>query len=179
MAPAFLEMRAHELLGIKLFDALTNETQEIFISVGLVSADTPAAAKLGDHVGHGGYQPCIACNYIGTICGCKAKDGDEPPPVWENFLYRSGSRKLASGSQSRKKKKGEHICFLDTELITRENLRRDEDHRAGQILVGKTQFKPLSTKAAEDRLRRLTKSNGVSPLILLASGLNFYYALDF
>ena len=93
VATAFLEMRSLEMQGARVFDSLTEEWQDIFISVGLVSADTPAAAKLGDHAGHGGYQPCISCKYMGTICGCKTKDGEGIPPSWENFQYTSGMRK--------------------------------------------------------------------------------------
>ena len=170
VATAFLEMRALELQGLRVFDALTEEWQDIYISVGLVSADTPAAAKLGDHAGHGGYQPCISCKYMGTICGCKSKDGEGIPPCWENFNYVSGMRKTQNGLILRKKRKGEHICFIDDQLLTRQHLRSDAAHRAGQLLMAKNTFTPLTTKAAVDRLRRTTKSNGLSALCILSSG---------
>ena len=171
VAPVFLELRELEMKGLRIFDALTEDFVEVFVSVALVSADTPAAAKLGDHVGHGGYQPCISCMYIGSICGCKSKDGEEAPPTWENFNYKGGVRNPITGSRLRKKRQGEHICFVDRELLTRAHLRSDQKHRAGQLLMAKTHHKALPTKAALDRLRHLTKSNGVSPLCLLSSGI--------
>jgi len=67
LAPVFLELRELGESGIEVYDALTDSMLRVHVSCGPVSADVPACAKLGDHRGHSGFQPCISCNHTGCL----------------------------------------------------------------------------------------------------------------
>ena len=166
LAPVFLELRELGESGIEVYDALTESMLRVHISCGPVSADVPACAKLGDHRGHSGFQPCISCNHTGCLCGCKSKPDEAPVGRYDNVHYTQGRPKLLSGTL-RPKRKGEHIVFVDHELVLSVQQRPDLVHRAGQLSIARFLERKDYTNAAYDRLRATTRSNGVSPMIIL------------
>ena len=176
LAPVFLELRDLEQRGMEVYDALTESTIRVHLSCGPVSADVPACAKLGDHRGHSGFQPCISCNHTGSVRGCKSKADEEPVGRWNNSDYTQGRPKLLSGT-IRTKRKGEHVSFVDTALVLRTQQRPDLVHRAGQLNMARFMERKDYTKAAFDRLRTTTRSNGVSPMLLLDPS-SFSFTVD-
>jgi len=176
LAPVFLELRDLEQRGMEVYDALTECTIRVHLSCGPVSADVPACAKLGDHTGHSGFQPCISCNHTGSVCGCKTNADEEPVGRWNNSDYTQGRPKLLSGT-IRPKRKGEHVCFVDSELVLQKQQRPDLVHRAGQLSMARFMERKDYTNAAFDRLRRTTRSNGVSPMLLLDPS-SFSFTID-
>jgi hypothetical protein len=176
LAPVFLELRDLDQNGIEVYDALTDSLIRVHVSCGPVSADVPACAKLGDHRGHGGFQPCISCNHTGSVCGCKSKPDEEPVGRWNNTDYTQGRPKLLTGT-IRPKRAGEHVAFLDHELVLRSQQRPDLVHRAGQLSMARFLERKDYTKAAYDRLRATTRSNGVSPMLLLDPS-SFSFTVD-
>jgi hypothetical protein len=151
LAPVFLELRHLEQNGMDVYDALTNSTIRLHVACGPVSADVPACAKLGDHRGHSGFQPCIACNHMGCVCGCKSQVDEDPIGLWNNVDYTQGRPKLLSGT-IRPKRKGEHVAFVDNTLILRAQQRSDLVHRSGQLSMARFLERKDYTKAAYDRL---------------------------
>ena len=176
LAPAFLELRDLDLNGIEVYDALTDSLIRVHVSCGPVSADVPACAKLGDHRGHGGFQPCISCNHTGCVCGCKSKPDEEPVGCWNNTDYTQGRPKLLTGT-IRPKRTGEHVAFMDHDLVLKSQQRPDLVHRAGQLQMARFLERKDYTKAAYDRLRATTRSNGVSPMLLLDPS-SFSFTID-
>ena len=112
LAPVFIELRELERNGMEVYDDLTDSLIRVHVSCGPVSADVPACAKLGDHRGHSGFQPCIACNHMGCVCGCKSKPDEETTGRWNNADYKQGRPKLLCGT-IRPKRVGEHVAFMD------------------------------------------------------------------
>ena len=166
LAPVFLELREMEQSGIHVYDSLTDSMITVHVDSGPVSADVPACAKLGDHRGHGGFQPCISCNHTGSVCGCKSTPIDDPVGRWNNADYTQGRPKLLSGT-IRPKRKGEHVAFVDSYVVLAAQQRPDIVHRSGQLHMARFLERRDYTKAAYDRLRATTRSNGVSPMLLL------------
>ena len=179
LRPCFEELSAIEQRGINVFDSLTRTFQTIYVSASLVSADTPACARLGNHVGHGAYQSCISCNYMACVCGCKPnaqKQQTEIPARWNNRDYRSGgsSRQLVAGIE-RPMNKGEHIVFLDTEVLLPHHLRDESEHRQGLAEITDA-LDRITNQAEIDRIRQRTRCNGPSALSLLP---NFSFTQGF
>ena len=114
----------------------------LHVSSPVVSADIPACAKLGNLYGHSIYFPCISCDYQGVVCGCKPTKGNgEAPARWDNRSYRPASheaRTLLSGDPSRKLHRGEHIAFVDVEILLPHHLRPEPIHVAATKSISDT-----------------------------------------
>ena len=138
------------------------------LTLGPVIADTPANAKIGDHTAHAGYFACIGCRYRGSLCGCKSKTNEDLPAKFDNYYYGGGPRALVSGSH-RKKRKGEHISWTDSDVILERHIRNDNEHRKNQAVVMKKRLSQPFVAAQYDRLRKSLLVNAISPLALIVS----------
>ena len=170
LRPCFEEIREFASRGVEVFDAATNKSLRVFISAPVVSADVPACAKLGNLYGHSSYFPCISCEYQGVVCGCKQNKKDIGAPArWDNRSFRpqyDKAKNLLSGDARRTLHKGEHIAFVDTEVLLPHHLRSEQVHIAG--LKDITDLLERETnQALVDRVRKKVRSNGPSALSLL------------
>ena len=166
LAPSFEEMRKLQECGLEVFDICTGQTITVHASCALVCADVPACAKLGNHVGHSAYMPCISCEYIGSVCGCKGELDQDMPARWCNFEHKVGDTQRKFDGIHRKSKAGEHIVFLDTDTLLPHHLRTESSHRNG--LKEMTQLlNTARTQAEFDRAKARTRVAGPSVLSLL------------
>ena len=166
LAPCFSEMRNAQEKGIKVFDVCTGQTIHIHASCALVCADVPACAKLGNHIGHSAYMPCISCEYIGCVCGCKGDIDHDMPARWQNYQHRIGDKQRHYEGEPRKSKAGEHIVFLDTETLMPHHLRTELSHRNGLKEMAQ-KIDTARTQAEFDRAKARTRVGGPSVLSLL------------
>ena len=168
--PCFEEIRRISDHGLEVFDAATRQPFHLFVSAPLVSADSPACAKLGNLYGHSSYFPCVACEYKGVVCGCKpSKKIPLSPARWDNRSFRPGVSPrpiLISGHPERNKHSGEHIVFLDDQVLLPFHVRLETHHRAGERVVAQM-LETVTNQAAIDRERKVARSNGPSALSLL------------
>ena len=103
----------------------------------------PAGAKIGEYKGHSSYFACHRCHYKGAICAHVRlpDDNNDDPIVYDNVNFdpetmSEDDRVLLTG-EARKKRRGEHIVWLDADLIPREKLVNEDDLRTSQIKVHK------------------------------------------
>ena len=168
--PCFDEMRLLGDVGVEVFDVVTMKHIRIHVSCPLVSADVPACAKLGNLYGHSSYFPCVSCEYQGVVCGCKpTKRNGKLPARWDNRAFRPGStgqRLLLSGHAERTLNKGEHISFVDTQVLLPFHLRKESVHVQGAKIVTDALDRDTN-QASIDRDRKRARSNGPSALSIL------------
>ena len=172
LRPCFEEIRDIALRGVEVFDVGTMSRLIVHVTAPVVSADVPACAKLGNLYGHSSYFPCVSCEYKGAVCGCKpSKNNSAIPARWDNRSFRPASgnaRVLLSGDATRKLNKGEHLAFIDSEVLLPHHSRLESVHRAGILSITKSLEKETN-QALVDRLRKKVRSNGPSPLSILDS----------
>ena len=166
LAPSFHELRAAQEVGILVYDAATRGQLKVHLSMALVCADVPACAKLGNHIGHSSYEPCISCEYIGCLCGCKSLPDERSPPQWHNDTHRPGQAARSYDGHSRKGRSGEHIVFLDVNVLMPHHLRSETTHREGLRLVTGL-LETSKTNAELVRAKKKTKCSGPSVLTIL------------
>ena len=177
LQPVFKKIAEINMNGLKVFDSITNTSILVHASVGLCVSDTPATAKLGAFIGHSGYMPCFRCCYKACLCGCKfdTETVDCKRCTWNNeSLINPASNavptRLESGRRDdEKKKKGEHMAFIEKTLISREQLRSDIDIRRDQVRIGMFMWSPGHSKAEYNRMKVDLRSTCVSPLTILPS----------
>ena len=170
LRPCFEELRFFDDHGLEVFDSLTSKSAHIYISSPLVSADVPACARLGNHVGHRAYFACIACDYKACVCGCKSdrKKGEQDLPArWDNRGYRPSmpEHALITGTE-RTSKKGEHIVYVDADVLLPHHLRLEQIHRQGLAEITLA-LETESVQAEINRVCQRTRCNGPSVLTLL------------
>ena len=166
LAPSFRELRLSQDVGIEVYDAATRSNIIVHLSMALVCADVPACAKLGNHVGHSSYEPCISCEYIGCLCGCKSILNEPSPAQWQNHNHRPGQSVRKYDGQLRKGRTGEHIVFVDVDILMPHHLRSESKHRQGIALVTAL-LETCRTNAELVRAKKKTKCSGPSVLTLL------------
>ena len=166
LAPSFLELRAAQDVGIQVFDVATRSNINVHLSMALVCADVPACAKLGNHIGHSSYEPCISCEYIGCLCGCKSVPNEPSPAQWHNHNHRPGDSVRKYDGDARKGRTGEHIVFVDVEVLMPHHLRSETKHRQGIAQVTAL-LETSKTNAELVRIKKKTKCSGPSALTLL------------
>ena len=170
LRPSFEEIRKISDVGVNVFDAATMSNMQLFVTAPLVSADVPACAKLGNLYGHSSYFPCVSCDYKGAVCGCKpVKRNKTIPARWDNRNFRPGTSSqhaLLSGDPARKLNPGEHIAFIDSELLLPHHLRLEGVHLRGSQTITKLLDEEFN-QAYIDRERKKARSNGPSVLSVL------------
>ena len=168
--PCFDEIRSISDSGFEVFDVATMTNLVVFVSSPLVSADVPACAKLGNLYGHSSYFPCVSCEYRGVVCGCKpTKRNGSKPARWDNRSFRPGvdaQHVMLSGDPSRTLNPGEHISFIDSQLLLPHHLRKESDHLLGSKNITELLDKEYN-QAYIDRARKKARSNGPSALTVL------------
>ena len=185
LQPVFKQFASLEAKGLTVLDSLTNTRITVHAAVGLCVGDTPATAKLGAFIGHSAYMPCFRCCYKACLCGCKfnTEDGKFKRGTWNNEgIVNPGSTDtpslLDSGKRDdQKKKKGEHMAFIESTLISRLQLRSDVDIRHDQVRIGLFMWTPGYVKAEYKRLKSELRSTCVSPLTIIPS-TSFNIVLD-
>ena len=179
--PCFDEIRTISESGLAVFDAATMSNILVFVTSPLVSADVPACAKLGNLYGHSSYYPCVSCNYRGAVCGCKPlKRNNTQPARWDNRNFRwapNAQHVLLSGDPLRTLNPGEHIAFVDTELLLPHHLRTESVHVAGSATISQLLDSEYN-QAFIDRQRKVARSNGPSALSVLGQD-NFRFTTGF
>ena len=127
--------------GVMVYDALTKSKLKVHVAVAQVVADRPAAAKIGEYKGHSSYFACHRCHYKASVCGhvLHEDDADTGPIVFDNENFdpqdmSEDEREVISGVL-RKMRKGEHLVWLDTELIPPAKLVDDDDLLDAQLKV--------------------------------------------
>ena len=166
LEPCFTELRKLQEHGLQVYDVCTGQHIQVHASCAIVCADVPACAKLGNHVGHSAYIPCISCDYIGCVCGCKNEPEQELPARWHNFEHVVGQSVRKFDGCPRKSKTGEHIVFLDTAVLLPHHLRKESTHRNGLKEVSKL-LDTAKTQAEFDRAKTRTRVGGPSVLSIL------------
>ena len=177
LQPVFKKFAQIDTHGLKVFDSITKTTIIVHASVGLCVSDTPATAKLGAFIGHSGYMPCFRCCYKACLCGCKfdTETGDCKRCTWNNeSLINPASNavptRLEPGRRDDEtKKKGEHMAFIESNLIAREQLRSDRDIRRDQVRIGLFMWTAGHLKAEYTRMKSELRSTCVSPLTIIPS----------
>ena len=153
----------------------------VFVTAPLVSADVPACAKLGNLYGHSSYFPCVSCNYKGVVCGCKRRKSNAATPArWDNRNFRETAHPkhaLISGDPKRTLNRGEHIAFVDTEVLLPHHVRSEAVHLFGLQRISET-LQTETNQALIDRERKEGRSNGPSVLSLLGPS-NFTFTTGF
>jgi len=161
--------------GVEVYDELTKGNIRVHVAVAQVVADRPAAAKIGEYKGHSSYLACHRCHYKGALCAHVRlpDDTDDEPIVYDNANFdpetmSEDDRVLLSG-EARKKRRGEHIVWLDADLIPRKNLVKEEDLRTSQMKVHKRIMNPPKswTKTILHDWVSEQRYNGMSPLVLI------------
>ena len=156
--------------GIRVLDALTHSMVTVHGVVAQVIGDCPALAKVGMHNGPSSYFSCHRCGFKGVICG---HDESLPAPErFDNVNFKPGSMKEIDRETLtgvfRKKTKNEHIVWLDTDLITRDNLREDSSVVSDQFRVWEKLTSASTTNWSQSRMNKFTSKfrvNGLSPLV--------------
>ena len=177
LQPVFKKFASLYANGLKVFDSITNTSILVHATVGLCVGDTPATAKLGAFIGHSAYMPCFRCCYKACLCGCKfdTDDGRSRRCTWNNesLLLPSSNTvppRLDPGRRDdEKKKKGEHMSFIESVLIGREQLRSDVEIRRDQVRIGLFMWTPGYVKAEYKRMKSEFRSTCVSPLTIMPS----------
>jgi hypothetical protein len=177
LQPVFKNFASIDAIGLKVFDSITNATITVHATVGLCVCDSPATSKLGAFIGHSGYMPCFRCCYKACLCGCKfnAPDGSLRRCTWNNeVLLHPASTSVPplldpGRRDDGKKKKGEHMAFVDSNLISMEQLRKDLDVRRDQIKIGLFLWTPGYVKAEYARMKKELRSSCVSPVLIIPS----------
>ena len=161
--------------GIMVYDELTKAKIRVHIQVAQVVADRPAAAKIGEYKGHSAYFACHRCYYKGSLCGHVPLPDDESdePIVYDNANFdpevmSEDERVLVSG-EARKKRRGEHIVWLEPDLIPRHKLVNEDDLRASQMKIHQRISNPPRSWTKSNLSDWLSdqRSNGMSPLVLV------------
>ena len=156
--------------GIRVRDSYTNSQATVHGVVAQVIGDCPALAKIGMHNGPSSYFSCHRCGFKGVICG---HDKSLPDPArFDNVNFKPGSmkeidRETLSGS-IRKKSQKEHIVWLETDLITRDNLRDDSSVASDQFRVWEKLTSSSTRNWSQSRMNKWTSKfrvNGLSPLV--------------
>jgi hypothetical protein len=88
------------------------------------------------HPSHSAYIFCGLCTYTGSVCGCKSQPDEEPPADYDNNIgsmddNSTRGRALKCGVL-RKKRKGEHIVFLDVLPVMSDRYRHEILQRVSQ-----------------------------------------------
>ena len=177
LQPVFKKFAAIDRNGLKVFDSITNTSITVHATVGLCVGDTPATAKLGAFIGHSAYMPCFRCCYKACLCGCKfnTEDGRCRRCTWNNeSLINPSSNSVPpcldpGRRDDEKKKKGEHMSFIENALISRQQLRSDLDIRQDQVRIGLFIWSPGYVKAEYKRMKTEFRSSCVSPLSIIPS----------
>ena len=160
--------------GVMVYDDLTKSKLKVHVAFAQLVADRPAASKIGEYKGHSSYFACHRCNYKAGVCAhvmLPEDDDDTGPILFDNEHFdpqemSEDDRVVLSGS-IRKKRKGEHLVWLDSELITPDKLVDDDDMVDAQLKV----HSRLSNVPSSWNITRLNKwlddqkHNGLSPLI--------------
>ena len=160
--------------GMLVDDSLTKRQITVHAALALVIADNPALAKIGAHKGHSSYHSCHRCGHIGHLCGHASAEGEDPPARYDNHAFHPGPvmnqpRILLSGTRRKKDtKSGEHIVWIESQMLGREHLESDVIHKRNQHIIWKEVHSKngwSKTKLGEwiDQFR----SNGLSPLQLV------------
>ena len=156
--------------GIRVRDAMTNSLVTVHGVLAQVIGDCPALAKIGMHNGPSSYFSCHRCGFKGVICGHDQTLAE--PARYDNVNFNPSfmkeiDRETLSGS-IRKKTKSEHIVWLDTDLVKRENLREDGSVLSDQFRVWDKLNSATTMNWTESRMRKWTSKfrvNGLSPLV--------------
>ena len=162
--------------GMLVDDGLTKRQITVHAALALVIADNPALAKIGAHKGHSSYYSCHRCGHIGHLCGHGTMEGEDPPARYNNHAFHPGpvlnqARILVSGTPRKKDtKNGEHIVWIESQMLDREHLESDVIHKRNQHIIWKEVHSKngwSKTKLGEwtDQFR----SNGLSPLQLVTT----------
>ena len=159
--------------GVMVFDELTKSRLRVHVAVAQVVADRPAASKIGEYKGHSAYFACHRCYYKASICGHvqQPDDTDSRPIAFDNASFdpqdmSEDERELISGVL-RKKRKGEHLVWLEHDLIPSQKLVDDDDLVEAQMKV----HSKLSNIPPSWNVTRLNKwlddqrHNGMSPMV--------------
>jgi len=149
---------------------MTNSLVTVHGVLAQVIGDCPALAKIGMHNGPSSYFSCHRCGFKGVICGHDQTLAE--PARYDNVNFNPSfmkeiDRETLSGS-IRKKSKSEHIVWLDTDLVKRENLREDCSVLSDQFRVWDKLNSATTMNWAESRMRKWTSKfrvNGLSPLV--------------
>jgi hypothetical protein len=161
--------------GVAVYDDLTKTNLRVHVAVAQVVADRPAGAKIGEYKGHSSYFSCHRCYYKGAICAhaILSDDTSDEPIVYDNVNFdpetmSEDDRVLLTG-EARKKRRGEHIVWLEADLIPREKLVHEDDLRTSQIKIHKRITNPPKSWTKTDLNNWLSdqRHNGMSPLVLL------------
>ena len=161
--------------GVAVYDELTKSNLRVHVAVAQVVADRPAGAKIGEYKGHSSYFACHRCHYKGAICAHVRlpDDNNDDPIVYDNVNFdpetmSEDDRVLLTG-EARKKRRGEHIVWLDADLIPREKLVNEDDLRTSQIKVHKRITNTPKSWTKTDLKTWLSdqRYNGMSPLLLM------------
>jgi len=185
LQPVFKNFAAINTNGVTVFDSLTSKTITVHATLGLCVCDSPATSKLGAFVGHSAYMPCFRCCYKACLCGCKfnTADGSFKRCTWNNAVLLNPESTsipplLDPGRRDdQKKKKGEHMAFTDSILISMEQMRKDADIRRDQIQIGLYMWTPDHVKAEYSRMKKKLRSTCVSPILIIPSS-SFNVVLD-
>ena len=156
--------------GIRVRDSYTNSHVTVHGVVAQVIGDCPALAKVGMHNGPSSYFSCHRCGFKGVICG---HDKSLPDPArFDNVNFKPATmkeidRETLSGS-IRKKSQKEHIVWLETDLISRDNLRDDSSVVSDQFRVWEKLTSSSTRNWSQSRMNKWTSKfrvNGLSPLV--------------
>lgn len=142
------------LSGIEVWDSLTERHIKVKCGIGLVPADLPALAKLGDHASHSAQASCHRDGFMGHICGHKLDD-PRPPPRYDNYAV-GFPKPIIHGDSARKKVSGEHYAFTETNSVPLRLYRNEGQYRAAMQRVAALHRDPNASVAAYDRLRKQT-----------------------
>ena len=187
LSPVFKRISTLDAHGVSVFDSLTSTQVNVHVSVGICVADAPAAAKLGSFIGHSGYLPCHRCSYKACLCGCKFDNSNQKRGTWDNeSISFPASLTRPSVLQpglrdNNKKKKGEHMAFIENNLVKRHQLRNDTHIRTDQVNVGLLLWTVGYVKARYNEMKSELRVTCVSPLTILPSkrfNLVYDFGLD-
>ena len=186
LQPVFKRIALLDQYGVRLFDSLTNSELTVHVSVGLCVCDSPANAKLGAFIGLSGYLPCFRCCYKASLCGCKfnSPDGSRTRTTWDNEGMTAPTsltrpKVLVPGIRDdHKKKKGEHMAFVDTNVIKKFQLKDDVEVRQDMVRIGLVLWDPGHVKRHYEDLKSNLRVTGVSPLLIISSS-RFSFVTDF
>jgi hypothetical protein len=184
--------------GLTLTHGITRKGETLKFGPAVAVCDVPAAAKLSEGPGHGGYRCCNKCYFEGVLCGCKALPQDQgqvPTPI-DNEVYRGNGPRAhvtSTGAPfSRKKRPGEHIAWVDVNMITPDMYRSEVQipitMYCVNLIVDAVKFVQetvrsyqatvdglLRSKVATDKTRSLTRKkysvNGLSVMTMFPPSL--------
>ena len=161
--------------GVAVYDELTKSKTTVHVAVAQVVADRPAAAKIGEYKGHSSYFACHRCHYKGALCAHVQlpDDNNDDPIVYDNVNFNpetmSEDERILLSGEARTKRRGEHIVWLEPDLIPREKLVHEDDLRTSQLKVHKriTNTPKSWTKTDLNSWLSDQRYNGMSPLVIL------------